>query len=145
LHIDNAVAAAVAGAAPRQSPPMQFDEARKAVVVDAHFVLEQIEFPPGSIWTIEVQRETWLLAIGGSARIGSIELAPGEAIFAEGGRADIAVGDHGLRALLAYIGPHVNPGALKRRYDNTGHNSSLAPSIAAVSENFLPKTPEAQT
>ena len=58
---------------------------------------------------------------------------------------NIAVGDHGLRALLAYIGPHVNPGALKRRYDNTGHNSSLAPSIAAVSENFLPKTPEAQT
>src|SRR5689334_6842867 len=37
LHVDHAVAVAVAGAAPRQSPPLQFDEARKAVVVDAHF------------------------------------------------------------------------------------------------------------
>lgn len=145
LHIDNAVAVAVAGAAARQSPPMQFDEARKAVVVDAHFVLEQVEFLPGSIWRIEVARETWLLATGGSAQIGSIRLAPGEAIFAEGDRADIEVGDRGLRALLAYVGPHVNPGVLKQRYDNTGHHASLAPSIAAVPENFLPKTPEAQT
>ncbi len=145
LHIDRAVAAAVAGAAPRQSPPMQFDEARKAVVVDAHFVLEQVEFLPNSIWTIEVERETWLLATGGSAQIGSIKLAPGEAIFAEGGRADIEVGDRGLRALLAYVGPHVNPSALRQRHDNTGHLASLAPSIAAVPENVLPKTPEAQT
>jgi mannose-6-phosphate isomerase len=145
LHLDRAVAAAVAGAAPRQSPPMQFDEARKAVVVDAHFVMEQVEFLPNSIWTIEVERETWLLATGGSAQIGSIKLAPGQAIFAEGGRADIEVGDRGLRALLAYVGPHVNPGALKQRYDNTGHPTSLAPSIVAVPETFLPKTPEAQT
>jgi mannose-6-phosphate isomerase len=145
LHIDKAVIAAIAGPAARQSPPMQFDEARKAVVVDAHFILEQVEFLPGSIWTIEVEREAWLLAIGGSAQIGSVKVTPGEAIFAEGDRADIEVGDRGLKALLAYVGPHVNPGALKQRYDNVGHHSSLAPSIAAVSETFLPKTPEAQT
>jgi mannose-6-phosphate isomerase len=140
LHIENAVAATVAGPAKRQSSPMQLDEARKAVVVDAHFVLEQVEFLPGSIWTIEVQKEAWLLAIGGSARIGSVELAPGEAIFAEGGRADIEVGDRGLKALLAYVGPHANPGALK-----AGHHPSLAPSIAAIPQNFLPKAPEVQT
>jgi len=145
LHIDNAVAAAIAGPARRQSSPTQLDEARKAVVVDAHFVLEQVEFLPGSIWTIEVQKEAWLLAIGGSAQIGLVKIAPGEAIFAEGDRADIQVGDRGLKALLAYVGPHVNPGALKQRSDNVGHHSSLAPSIAAVPENFLPKTPEAQT
>jgi mannose-6-phosphate isomerase len=128
---------------------MQFDEARTAVVIDAHFVLEQVEFPPGSLWTIEVQREAWLLAIGGSARIGSVKIAPGEAIFAESDRADIQVGDRGLKALLAYVGPHVNPGALKQQSDNVGHHSSsdssLAPSISAVSKNLLPKTPEAQT
>jgi mannose-6-phosphate isomerase len=145
LHIDNAVAAAVAGPAKRQPSPTQLDEARKAVVVDAHFVLEQVEFLPGSIWTIDIQKEAWLLAIGGSAQIGSVKIAPGEAIFLEGDRADIQVGDRGLKALLAYVGPHVNPGALKQRSDNVGHHSSLAPSIAAVSENFLPKTPEAQT
>jgi mannose-6-phosphate isomerase len=145
LHIDNAVAAAVAGPAKRQPSPTQLDEARKAVVVDAHFVLEQVEFLPGSIWTVDVQKEAWLLAIGGSAQIGSVKIAPGEAIFLEGDRADIQVGDRGLKALLAYVGPHVNPGALKQRCDNVGHHSSLAPSIAAVSENFLPKTPEAQT
>ena len=129
---------------------MQLDEARKAVVVDAHFVLEQVEFLPGSVWTIDVAREAWLLAIGGSAQIGSVELAPGEAIFAEGDRADIEVGDRGLKALLAYVGPDVNSGALKRQPNTIGShsrlNSSLAPSIAAaVPENFLPKTPEAQT
>lgn len=145
LHIDNAVAAAVAGPAKRQPSPTQLDEARKAVVVDAHFVLEQVEFLPGSIWTIDIQKEAWLLAIGGSAQIGSVKIAPGEAIFLEGDRADIQVGDRGLKALLAYVGPHVNPGALKQRCDNVGHHSSLAPSVAAVSENFLPKTPEAQT
>lgn len=144
LHVDHAVAVAVAGAAPRQSPPLQFDEARKAVVVDAHFVLEQLEFLPGSIWTIEVERESWLLAIGGSARIGSIKLTPGEAIFAKDGRADIEVGDRGLKALLAYAGPHVNPAALKQRGAHVGHQSSLAPSIPGVSEIVLP-TPEAQT
>ncbi|SDM92525.1 class I mannose-6-phosphate isomerase [Afipia sp. GAS231] len=145
LHIDSAVVAAIAGPADRQPPPMQFDEARKAVVVDAHFVLEQVEFLPGSIWTIEVEREAWLLAIGGFARIGSVKVAPGEAIFLEGDRADIEVGDRGLKALLAYIGPDVNPGALKQRYDKTGHHPSLTPSIAAIPENFQPKAPEVQT
>ncbi|QDW38627.1 mannose-6-phosphate isomerase [Bradyrhizobium sp. KBS0727] len=145
LHIDNAVVAAIAGPAKRQSSPIQFDEARKAVVVDAHFVLEQIEFLPGSVWTIEVQKEAWLLAIGGSAQIGSVKVAPGEAIFVEGDRADIQVGDRGLKALLAYIGPHVDPWALKQRSDNVGRHSSPAPLIAAVSENFLPKAPEVQT
>ena len=145
LHIDNAVVAAIAGPAPRQSAPMKFDESRKAVVVDAHFVLEQVEFPPGSIWTIDVQREAWLLAIAGSARIGSVKLAPGDAIFAEGDRADIEVGDHGLTILLAYVGPHVNPTALKQRYDNTGHHSSLTPLITTAPDIVLSKTTEAQT
>ena len=102
-------------------------------------------FFPAPFWTIEVQKEAWLLAIGGSARIGSVKVTPGEAIFVESDRADIEVGDRGLKALLAYVGPDVNPGALKQRRDNAGHHSSLAPSIAAVSEHFLPKTPEAQT
>jgi mannose-6-phosphate isomerase len=147
LHIDNAVAAAVAGPAKRQSSPMHLDEARKAVVIDAHFVLEQLECQPGSLWTIDVPKEAWLLAIGGSARIGSIEVTPGEAIFAAGDRADIEVGDQGLKALLAYLGPDVNLGALQQRRDTNGQHSSLAPSIAAaaVPEHFLPKTPEAQT
>jgi mannose-6-phosphate isomerase len=47
--------------------------------------------------------------------------------------------------LLAYIGPHVDPWALKQRTDNVGRHSSPAPLIAAVSENFLPKAPEVQT
>jgi mannose-6-phosphate isomerase len=145
LHVDDAVAAATAGPAKRQLSPTQLDEARKAVVVDAHFILEQVEFLPGSVWTIEIQKEAWLVAIGGSARIGSVEVALGEAIFVEGDRADIEVGDRGLKALLAYIGPHVDPGALKQRCDSVGHHSSLAASIAAVPEHFLPKAPEAQT
>jgi mannose-6-phosphate isomerase len=65
-------------------------------------------------------------------------------MFAEGDRADIQVGERGLKALLAYVGPDVNPAVLIQRRDNT-RLSSLAPSIAAVPKSLLSKTPEAQT
>jgi len=146
LHIDNAVAVAVAGPAKCQSPPMQLDEARKTVVLDAHFVLEQVEFLPGSVWTIDVQKEAWLLAIGGSARVGAIKIAPGEAIFAEGDRADIQVGDRGLKALLAYSGPNVNSSGLNEASTIGAHTArSRLPAVQTASEHALPKMKEART
>ncbi|MEP6841411.1 MAG: class I mannose-6-phosphate isomerase [Bradyrhizobium sp.] len=142
LHIDNAVVAAMAGPAERQSSPMQFDAARKAVAVNPHFVLEHVEFPPGSAWTIDVPKEAWFLVIGGSAQIGSEKFSLGEAAFVEADRADIEIGAGGLRALLAYPGPNVNPDLLRQRSENPAFVVPLAPAAPVPS---LLKTPEAQT
>jgi mannose-6-phosphate isomerase len=124
---------------------MQFSEARTIVVANPHFVLERVEFHPGSIWMIDIEKEGWLLVIGGSAKIGSIEVALGQAVFMEGDRADIQVGDSGLKALLAYPGPNANPGAFTQRHDSAEDHSSLAPSMSDASKHLLPRTPEAQT
>lgn len=137
LHIDDAVAAAIGGPAAHQSPPSQINEVRRALVVNPHFVLELVDLPPGSVWTLGVQKETWLLVIGGHARIGSINVSLGEAVFMEADRAGIEVGVGGLKALLAYPGPDVNPDALCRPSETI---------VDAVAQHSVPlKTPETQT
>jgi mannose-6-phosphate isomerase len=149
LHIDNAVAAARAGPAERQPRPEQLNDARKALIVNPHFVLEQIDFPPSSVWALDAQNETWILVIGGHAQIGSTKASLGEAVFLEADHAEIEVGADGLKALLAYPGPNVNPDALKDRSD-TGTNtardaSSRAPSVQTSSEHARLKIQKAQT
>ena len=145
LHIDNAVIAAIAGPAERQSSPMQFNEARKAVVVDPHFVLEHVEFLPGTVWTIDVAKEAWVLVVGGSAQVGSAGVSLGEAVFVEADRADIRVGAGGLQALLAYPGPNVNPDALRRRGEADGNGAFGVPLVPGAPVKSLFNTPEAQT
>ena len=144
LHIDDSIVAAIAGPAERQSSPMQFDEARKAVVVNLHFVLEHVEFLPSSVWTIDVPKEAWVLVIGGSAQIGPAKLSLGEVAFVEADRADIEVGVGGLKALLAYPGPNVNPDALRQRGEPDGNQAFRAPLVPAASAPSLLETPEAQ-
>ena len=60
----------------------------------------------------------------------------------------IAVGAAGLKALLAYPGPAVNPDALKDR-SNAGagisHGSPRAASVEITSKHSLLKTQEAYT
>ena len=53
---------------------------------------------------MDAKRETWLLAIGGSARAGSFDLVTGDAIFAQFDRVDIRPGKGGLVGLVAYTG-----------------------------------------
>ena len=64
---------------------------------------------------LDAPKETWLLAIEGQAQLGSTRLAPGEAIFLVADHAEIEVGANGLKALLAYPGPKINPAALIER------------------------------
>ena len=68
LHIDKAVAVARAGPAERQPRPEQLDDARKALIVNPHFVLEQIDFLPDSVWALDAPTETWILIIGGGPK-----------------------------------------------------------------------------
>ena len=64
---------------------------------------------------LDAPKETWVLAIEGHAQLGLTSLSPGDAVFLEADHAEIEVGADGLKALLAYPGPTVNPDALRER------------------------------
>jgi mannose-6-phosphate isomerase len=115
LHIENAVAVAAAEPWNRQSPPERLSDVRTVLTVNPHFALEQIDLLPGSAWTLEALNETWILAIEGHARLDLTRLSPGDAVFMQADHAQIEVGTDGLKALLAYPGPNVNPNALRQR------------------------------
>jgi mannose-6-phosphate isomerase len=112
LHIDNAVAAANAGPAGRQSAPQHLTDARTLLVASPHFVLEQIDFSPKSNWELRAEFETWVLVLEGHARIGSMKAFIGEAIFLKAEHTTIDVGSDGLKGLLAYVAAEPCPGLL---------------------------------
>ena len=84
---------------------------QRALVVSPPFVLEQIDLPAASIWLLDAQKETWIVAIEGHGQIASTKVSVGQAVFAEADHVEIEVGPGGLRALLAY--PNVNSGSPK--------------------------------
>ena len=146
LHIENAVAVATAGPRESQSPPERLSDARMVLTVNPHFVLEQIDLDPGSVWVLDAPKETWVLAIEGHAQLGLTRLAPGDAVFLEADHAEIEVGAHGLKALLAYPGPTISPDALTER-SAAGANrarqvSSCAPLVPTSFEPAAPNQPE---
>jgi mannose-6-phosphate isomerase len=131
IHLDNAVAAATAGPAERQSVPSRLTDARSVLVASPHFVLERIELPPSSNWELHAEQETWVLVVEGHARIGPMNTFVGEAVFLESDDARLRVGADGVTALLAYLGPNPNP-QLLRKLDqpvvgSAVHQSSRSP------------------
>ncbi|EJN08134.1 phosphomannose isomerase [Bradyrhizobium sp. YR681] len=136
LHIENAVAVATPGPCRTQAPPERLSGARMALTVNSYFVMEQIDLAPGSVWTLDAPKETWLLAIEGHAQLGSMRLEPGEAAFLEADHADIEAGASGLRALLAYPGPNVNHGALTERSVAGASRAPYASPSALVPTSF---------
>lgn len=147
LHIENAVAVATAGPREDQSLPERLSDARTVLTVNPHFVLEQIDLLPGSVWMLDAPKETWLLAIEGHAQLGATRLCPGEAVFLEADHAEIAVGADGLKALLAYPGPSVNPDVLTERsaIDRIRPASLGAPLIPTFTGHAALAQPEAPT
>jgi mannose-6-phosphate isomerase len=145
LHIENAVAVATAGPREPQSPPERLSEARTVLTVNPHFALERIDLVPGSVWMLDAPKETWVLAIEGHAQLGSTRLSPGDAVFLETDHADIEVGADGLKALLTYPGPTINPDALTER-SAAGHlprASSGAPLVLTSPGHAALEQPEA--
>lgn len=114
IHVDKAVAAATAGPAERQSTRRHLTNARDVLVTSPHFVLERIDLPPNSNWQLHAEHETWVLVVDGYARIGLMNAFVGEAIFVEADDASLKAGADGLTALLAYLGPEVDPHLLTR-------------------------------
>jgi len=114
IHVDNAVAAAVAGPAECQSTASHLTDGRSVLVTSQHFVLERIDLPSNSDWLLHAEQETWVLIVEGDARIGLMRATVGEAIFVQADNASLKVGADGLRALLAYRGPNADPTLLRK-------------------------------
>jgi mannose-6-phosphate isomerase len=105
LHEDSAVAVSDAGPVQTQAGPQRLTAVRTALLANSHFVLERIDLPAASNWTLDADRETWILVVEGHARIGLTNATIGDAIFVEADRAGVEVGPDGMSGLIAYPGP----------------------------------------
>jgi len=105
LHEEGAVAVSDAGPIQTQPCSRRLTTARTVLIASPHFVLERIDLPVNSNWTLNAERETWILVIEGHAQIGPISASVGDVVFAEADRAEIAVGPAGSNCLIAYPGP----------------------------------------
>jgi mannose-6-phosphate isomerase len=114
LHVESAIAVANAGPADFCTNPTQLTDARTLLISNEYFAFERIVLAPDSAWCMEAEQETWFLAINGSARIGSFDVATGDAIFAQSDNVEIHAGSMGLVGLVAYAKSGPVPDLLKR-------------------------------
>ena len=105
LHEDDAVAASRTGPLRVDPGRRRFSPAREVLVATPYFVVERVDLPPHSHWTLQAERETWILGIAGGGRIGSTDLGPGDAVFTQTDRRPVRVGPDGMSCLIAYPGP----------------------------------------
>src|SRR5207253_3068482 len=90
LHEDSAVAASNTGPLRTGAGRRRLDAVREVLVASPQFVMERIDLPAHSHWTVHAERETWILAIAGHARIGAADVSVGDAVFAEADRAAVS-------------------------------------------------------
>ncbi len=147
LHVENALAVANTGPVEAQSPPEKLSDSRTALIANRYFVLEKINFLPGSRWALHARRETWILLLEGGGRIGVTDASKGDAMFVEAEHVDIDVGPDGLDGLLAYTGPDPDLSLLEELRDTT--TVAVSGALRASAEQEPPgdvrKQPEVQT
>jgi mannose-6-phosphate isomerase len=114
LHTENAILVADAGPAKSPIQKLRLTNERVLLVSDSHFVFERIDLTRNTAWCLEADRETWLLIVGGNARIGSFDVAMGDAIFAQSDHVNICAGGTGMVGLVAYTGGNSVPHLLQR-------------------------------
>jgi mannose-6-phosphate isomerase len=137
LHVDNAVAAADAGPAARQSVSRRLTDARTLLVASPYFVLEQIDLPSQSAWELHAEHETWLFVVEGNARVGLMTAFVGEAIYLDAESTSITAGSQGLKGLVTYLAAEPSHGLLHSR---GGQNARLP-----VSRSSRPPIPHQAT
>jgi mannose-6-phosphate isomerase len=135
LHIENAIAVADAGPADFQVHPSQFTAERQMFVSSPYFVFERIDLAPNSNWSLEAERETWLLVLSGSAVAGSFDVATGDALFAQSDRVDIHAGATGMAGLAAYTGGGPIPDLLRHLKEPGSSN------VGKPKESQVPTSP----
>ena len=114
LHVEDAIAVAVAGPVEFRTGSNQLTAERQLLVSNSHFVFERIDLAPNSFWSIEAERETWFLVLGGSAVAGSFDVVTGDVLFAQSDRIDVHSGAIGIAGLVAYTGGGPVPHLLRR-------------------------------
>ena len=129
LHIERAIAVAIAGPARFRSRPNRFTDERSLLVSGPHFVLERINLAPNSTWSLEAKRETWLLVLSGNAVAGSFEVGIADAVFAQSDRVDIRVGSTGMTGLVAYTGIGPVPRLLRRHTQPGTMDAARSPMV----------------
>jgi mannose-6-phosphate isomerase len=102
LQIDDAIAVADAGIANHDDLPIRLSDTRTLLSSNSHFTFEKISLTPNSAWRMNVEQETWMLVVKGSAHVDAFDMVTGDAVFALSDRANIHVGPSGLSALVAY-------------------------------------------
>jgi mannose-6-phosphate isomerase len=146
LHVEQAVAVANAGVAPAGPLPRALGPGRTLLVTSPYFILEKIDAPPRSKWTIGAQHETWLLVLKGHARIGLMNTFVGEAVFLEKEVTTLKAGAAGVQALVAYKGrePDMLMLRLVRGSQSriAGDASAPATLLSTVSKRPRPTAPE---
>jgi mannose-6-phosphate isomerase len=114
LHIESAIAVANTEPADFRVQPKRLSDERTLLISVPHFVFEKIDLPLNSGWSLETDRESWLLVLNGGARIGSFDVTLGDAIFVRSDRVNIHTGTIGLVGLVAYTGGGQIPHLLRR-------------------------------
>lgn len=137
LHEDSAVAVSDAGPARTQCAPRHLTAARTALITSPHFVLERVDLPAHSIWTLDAHRETWILVIEGQARIGPTDTTVGDAIFIEADRAGIEVGPGGMSSLIAYPGPDPVISLLQDTGEHMPKSADTPPARSSTSNGIV--------
>jgi mannose-6-phosphate isomerase len=113
LHVESAVAVSDAGPIRAQPGTRRLTTARTILIASPPFVIERIELPANSSWTLDADQETWVLVTEGHTRIGVTNTTAGDAIFVKTDRAGIEVGPDGMSGLIAYPGPDPVVGLLQ--------------------------------
>lgn len=117
LDVDSAMAVAIAGPAQPGSRPEILDP--HVLAVTDHFVLERVELAANSTWRTDAGRELWILVIGGDVTADGLDVATGEALFAEDQIVDLKSGPTGA-VLLAAFTPEPNPASGAEVYRSLG-------------------------
>src|SRR5436190_12008317 len=104
LHIERAIAVAIAGPARFRSRPNRFTDERTLLVSGPHFVLERIDLAPNATRSLEAKRETWLLVLSGGGIAGTFDVAAADVVFAQSDRIEMHAGTNGMVGLVAYTG-----------------------------------------
>ncbi len=139
LDLDNAMAAACAGPAARQSVPIRIDDFRTLLAASDHFTLESINLPASSEWRVRCEKETWILALQGHADIGKFRAKAGDAVFVQRDTVALTAGAAGFKCLVVYA-DHRQSFQLLRNLHGwekaAAANASRYPITSHIAKNF---------
>ncbi len=127
LHAAHAVAVADSRPAAAQRQSTRISSEREVLAANPYFVFERLSLPALSHWLIDAERETWLLVLHGNAKAGTLNIAQGDALFAQADRISIRTAAEDLVCLIAYTGVGgIEPQLLNRAPDISFNNFAAA-------------------